>query len=217
MPEEALGTQASTQTNQSDSQDSSPSNISKLLVVVTGTLEATFMPYWLVWIRQNAPELQVQVRLTASASKFVSLGSINALTGNTAQMDTWGPLLATGSPRHIEDAIWADAVIVYPASIDYIGRFAAGLGDSPSLLTLQCTNAPIGIAPTLPPGASTSKTVLQNIRRLENDMNVSIATSEPTWSATTGQMDASTPGATAIPDLLANLNVRYQAAQGGRK
>ncbi len=91
---------------------------------------------------------QVRVAMTAAAQAFVTPLTFQALSGNrvhTTLLDTD----AEAAMGHIELARWADAVLVAPASADFLARLAHGLGDD--LLATLClaTAAPIVVAPAM--------------------------------------------------------------------
>ena len=91
---------------------------------------------------------QVRVAMTAAAQAFVTPLTFQALSGNrvhTTLLDTE----AEAAMGHIELARWADAVLVAPASADFLARLAHGLADD--LLATLClaTAAPIVVAPAM--------------------------------------------------------------------
>jgi phosphopantothenoylcysteine decarboxylase/phosphopantothenate--cysteine ligase len=125
--------------------------IERLLVVGSGSVAAMFLPFWLNWMRYSYPRIQCQVVLTRSAQRFVTAEAVGMLTGRAAIADVWE---AGTRPRsvHVELQRWAEAVVVYPATFHYLSRLALGLTDTPSLLALQCTDVPVGVAAAVPPG-----------------------------------------------------------------
>ncbi len=91
---------------------------------------------------------EVRVVLTAGGAEFVTPLTFQALSGNpvsTELLDTE----AEAAMGHIELARWADAVIIAPASANFIARLAQGRADD--LLSAVClaTAAPIAIAPAM--------------------------------------------------------------------
>lgn len=164
----------------------------RLLIVITGALSAAFIPGWLTWLRAGYPDLDIRPVATRSAQRFVTLDALTTLCGRPAISDEW-PAHTTGKPLHVEMSTWADSVLVYPASLNFIARLALGLGDTPALLAIQCTPAPIGLAPSLPPYALHSPAYQSHRAVLERRPNVVIAEPQPGMSVSTGQMDASVP------------------------
>jgi phosphopantothenoylcysteine decarboxylase/phosphopantothenate--cysteine ligase len=91
---------------------------------------------------------EVRVVMTRAAAEFITPLTMQALSGHPVSTD----LLATESEHamgHIELARWADAVVVAPASANFIAKLAQGRADD--LLSTLClaTSAPIAIAPAM--------------------------------------------------------------------
>ncbi|WP_214102568.1 flavoprotein [Acrocarpospora catenulata] len=170
-------------------QNAPPFHAERLLLLATGSLSATFLPYWLNWLRLSYHDLELRVVLTRSAERFVSRQSIAAIIGKPVPLDVWEDTPEPGSP-HVDYAMWPDTVLVYPATYHFLSRFANGFGDTPMLLALQCTSALIGIAPALPPGATDSYAYRQNRAAIEARPNVVVVDPVPTLSAHTRERDA---------------------------
>ena len=91
---------------------------------------------------------EVQVVMTASSQDFIRPLSLQAASGNEVHTDLLDPR-AEAAMGHIELARWADAVLVAPATADFMARMASGRGDD--LLSTLClaTSAPIHLAPAM--------------------------------------------------------------------
>ena len=91
---------------------------------------------------------QVQVVMTAAAREFVTPTTFQALSGRTVRTDLWDAQ-AEAAMGHIELARWADAVLIAPASADFLARLATGQADD--LLATLClaTQAPLAVAPAM--------------------------------------------------------------------
>ena len=91
---------------------------------------------------------EVQVVMTAAAREFITPTTFQALSGRTVRTDLWDAA-AEAAMGHIELARWADAVLVAPASADFLARLTHGLADD--LLSTLClaTTAPIAVAPAM--------------------------------------------------------------------
>src|SRR5216110_928047 len=71
---------------------------------------------------------EVQVVMTASASKFVLPLTFQAVSGRPVRMDLWDPA-AEAAMGHIELARWAELVLIAPASAGFLARLATGQAD----------------------------------------------------------------------------------------
>ncbi|MER8073366.1 flavoprotein [Streptomyces sp. NPDC094034] len=171
----------------------------RLLIVGTGALGVSSLPGWLGWFRETYPETETKVLLTRQATTFVTPATLTTIGGRSVLHDVWSTELEVAAP-HVQLSQWADAVAVYPATFHFVSRFATGLADTPAMLALQCTTAPIGIAPALPPGGYESYAFRSHLAALRNRLNVVVAKPEPGISITSGKIEAAT--AAPLPTLL---------------
>jgi phosphopantothenoylcysteine decarboxylase/phosphopantothenate--cysteine ligase len=118
----------------------------RILLGVTGGIAAYKSPDLVRRLRERGAE--VSVVMTAGAVRFVTPTTFQAVSGRPVRSELWDEA-AEAAMGHIELARWADAVVVAPASADFIARLAAGLADD--LLTTLClaTDAPIVLAPAM--------------------------------------------------------------------
>lgn len=82
----------------------------------------------------------VQVVMTASAERFITPLTMQALSNRSVVTSQWDPREANAMP-HINLTRHADAVVVAPASADFLARLAQGRADE--LLSLLCLARPI--------------------------------------------------------------------------
>ena len=117
-----------------------------ILLGVTGGIAAYKSPDLVRRLRERGAE--VQVVMTAAAREFVTPTTFQAVSGRSVRSDLWDAA-AEAAMGHIELARWAEAVLIAPASADFLARLAVGLGDD--LLTTLClaTAAPIAVAPAM--------------------------------------------------------------------
>jgi len=90
----------------------------------------------------------VRVVMTDAACEFITELTLQALSGHPV----YRKLLdseAEAAMSHIQLARWADAVLIAPASADFLARLAQGRGDD--LLTTVCLAcaAPLAVAPAM--------------------------------------------------------------------
>lgn len=167
---------------------------SRLLHVVTGSLSAATLPSWAGWLRTVAPATDVRTVVTRSALQFVTPTALAVSTSGPVHVDAWSGEAGTVAPgNHVEWAAWPDAVLVYPASWHFVARLALGLGDSPALLALHCTRAPVLVAPSLPPGAIDSPVMTEHLRTLAGRPGYAVAPVRSGRSAHSGRPEAPVP------------------------
>ena len=118
----------------------------RILLGVTGGIAAYKTPDLVRRLRERGAE--VQVVMTAGAREFVTPTTFQAVSGRTVRSDLWDAA-AEAAMGHIELARWADAVLIAPASADFLARLATGQADD--LLATLClaTAAPIAVAPAM--------------------------------------------------------------------
>ena len=117
-----------------------------IVVGVTGGIAAYKSPDLVRRLRERGAE--VQVVMTAAAREFVTPATFQAVSGRPVRSDLWDAA-AEAAMGHIELARWADAVLIAPASADFLARLAAGMaGDLLSTLCLA-TAAPLAVAPAM--------------------------------------------------------------------
>ncbi|MBN6081947.1 bifunctional phosphopantothenoylcysteine decarboxylase/phosphopantothenate--cysteine ligase CoaBC [Aggregatibacter actinomycetemcomitans] len=118
----------------------------RIVVGITGGI-AAYKTIELIRLLRKA-NAQVRVVLTPAAAEFVTPLTLQAISGNAVAQSLLDPQaeLAMG---HIELAKWADAVLIAPASADFIARLTVGMAND--LLSTLClaTDAPILLAPAM--------------------------------------------------------------------
>ncbi len=118
----------------------------RLLLGVTGGIAAYKSADTVRRLREAGAE--VRVVMTAGAAEFITALTLQAVSGHPVHQQ----LLDTGAEAgmgHIELARWADAVLVAPASANFMARLAQGRADD--LLSAVClaTESPVAVAPAM--------------------------------------------------------------------
>ncbi|MFO1300834.1 MAG: bifunctional phosphopantothenoylcysteine decarboxylase/phosphopantothenate--cysteine ligase CoaBC [Burkholderiaceae bacterium] len=91
---------------------------------------------------------RVQVVMTEAATRFVTPATFQALTGEPVFTDQWDARIANNM-AHIELSRAADAILVAPATADFLAKAAHGLADD--LLSTLCLarECPLLVAPAM--------------------------------------------------------------------
>lgn len=91
---------------------------------------------------------EVRVAMTRAAREFVAPLSFEAVTGGPTYDEVLG---RPDSHRmdHIEWARWAEALVVAPATADFLARMAAGLADDAPMTLYMAFDGPVWIAPAM--------------------------------------------------------------------
>lgn len=184
----------------------------RLTVVCTGSVNAANLPWWIAGLRLTTDDVDVRVVVTRSAARFVSLDALSVISGRPALLDAW----PDGAVRalHVDLVEWSDAFAVYPATAHSIARLAHGMTDTPSMLALQSTRAPIVVAPALPEGILDSPALRRNLAALAEWENLTLAAPVKGRSWTTGRDGAAVPP--PLPHLVDDLRRRLAEADPRR-
>jgi len=138
----------------------------RLLLGVTGGIAAyKVAELSRLLIRNN---VDVQVAMTEAATKFVTPATFQALTGKPVITDLWDASFPNHM-AHIELSRGADAILVAPASADFMAKVANGLGDD--LLSTACLarNCPLLMAPAMNREMWDNAATQRNVERLRGD------------------------------------------------
>lgn len=119
----------------------------RLIVLgVTGSIAAYKSPEIVRALRAEGAE--VQALLTPAATRFVSPLTLRTLTGRAVDADLLD-LLPDGRIGHIVAADSADALLVAPATAQWIGAMASGLAGDVVTAACLATSAPVVVAPAM--------------------------------------------------------------------
>lgn len=115
----------------------------------------------------RAQGAKVRVIMTKNACEFITPLTMQTVSGHTVYTKMFSQHLKTNL-EHIALARFADAIIIAPASANFIAKLAHGLADD--LLTTVClaTTAPIAIAPAMNKEMWNAVITQENITTLKN-------------------------------------------------
>ncbi|ADE10990.1 bifunctional phosphopantothenoylcysteine decarboxylase/phosphopantothenate--cysteine ligase CoaBC [Sideroxydans lithotrophicus] len=110
--------------------------------------------------------IAVQVAMTEAATHFITPATMQALTGNPVLVNQWQD---DKGMAHIQTSRVADAIVIAPATADFIAKLALGLADD--LLSTLCLarNCPLLVAPAMNKQMWSNPATQRNIQRLVAD------------------------------------------------
>ena len=114
---------------------------------------------------------QVQAVMTASAQHFVGAATLQALTGRPVFDDLWDRRVPDGM-AHIALSREADAIVVAPASANFMARIANGLCDdllATLVLARRAERCPLLLAPAMNVEMWDQPATRRNLARLMGD------------------------------------------------
>ena len=109
----------------------------------------------------------VQVVITPAGKEFITPVTLSALSGHpviseffTANTGSWN--------SHVDLGLWADAVVIAPATASTIAKMANGVADNMLITTYLSAKAPVFIAPAMDLDMFAHPTTQQNLERLRS-------------------------------------------------
>jgi phosphopantothenoylcysteine decarboxylase/phosphopantothenate--cysteine ligase len=111
--------------------------------------------------------VEVQVAMTEAACHFITPATMQALTGRPVLVNQWDAV-ANGM-AHIDTSRAADAIVIAPATADFIAKLAHGLADD--LLSTLCLarDCPLLVAPAMNKQMWANAATQRNVARLVAD------------------------------------------------
>ena len=152
----------------------------RILVGITGGI-AAYKSAELVRLLQKAGA-EVHVCMTPAATKFITPLTLETLTGNPVRHTIWD-LSSDSTIAHTEWGRDMDAVVVAPATADFLARLAHGLADQLLLNVLLASEMPVVLCPSMNDRMWVNPLVQQNVRRLDAMDRFTILTPDTGWLA----------------------------------
>lgn len=117
-----------------------------IILGITGSIAAYKAAYLLrLLIKQGA---EVQVVMTPAGKEFITPVTLSSLSGKpvvseffTANTGEWH--------SHVDLGLWADALLIAPATASTIGKMAHGIADNMLVTTYLSCKAPVFVAPAM--------------------------------------------------------------------
>ena len=151
---------------------------------------------------------EVQVVITPAGKEFITPVTLSALSGKpviseffTANTGQWN--------SHVDIGLWADAVVIAPATASTIAKMANGVADNMLITTYLSAKAPVFVAPAMDLDMFAHPTTTRNIDLLRSYGNHII---EPTSGELASHLVGK--GRMAEPEsIVAHLNQFFAATQ----
>ena len=118
----------------------------KIVLGITGSIAAYKAAYLVrAFIKRGA---EVQVAMTPSAKEFITPVTMSALTGKPVVSEFFAANDGTWH-SHVDLGLWADAMVIAPASANTLGKMAHGVADNMLVTCYLSCKAPVFIAPAM--------------------------------------------------------------------
>lgn len=118
----------------------------KILIGVTGSI-AAYKTAILVRLLKKS-EAEVRVVMTPSASQFIGPVTLATLSKNKVETD-FTTDFGNDWTNHVELGLWADLMVVAPATASTISKFTSGQCDNLLVATYLSAKCPVWIAPAM--------------------------------------------------------------------
>ncbi len=135
----------------------------KILLIITGSI-AAYKTATLVrlLIKQN---VQVKVVMSESATAFITPLTLATLSKNPVLVDFVADKNGTWN-NHVELGLWADAIVVAPATAGTLAKCANGICDNLPIAVYLSAKCPVFFAPAMDLDMYKHASTLENIKKL---------------------------------------------------
>lgn len=141
----------------------------KILLGVTGCIAAYKSAFIIRELVKRGAE--VKVVMTPSATEFITPLTISTLSQNEVIVNTFPQSQKNGTSSntwHINSALWADLMLIAPATVNTIAKIAHGFADNALTTLVSALRSQLIIAPAADVDIYLNKTTQENIKKLES-------------------------------------------------
>jgi len=118
----------------------------KIILGITGSIAAYKAAILLRLLVKEGAE--VQVVITPAGKEFITPVTLSALSGKPVISEFFGSDDGTWH-SHVDLGIWADAMLIAPATAATMGKMAAGIADNMLVTTYLSAKCPVFVAPAM--------------------------------------------------------------------
>ena len=118
----------------------------KIVLGITGSIAAYKACYIIRGLIKRGAE--VQVVITPAGKEFITPITLSALTSKPVISEFFAQRDGTWN-SHVDLGLWADAMLIAPATASTIGKMANGIADNMLITTYLSAKAPVFVAPAM--------------------------------------------------------------------
>lgn len=116
---------------------------------------------------------EVQVVITSAGKEFITPVTLSALTSHPVISDFFAQRDGTWH-SHVDLGLWADAMVIAPATASTIGKMANGIADNMLITTYLSMKAPVFVAPAMDLDMFAHPATQRNLNTLRSYGNIII-------------------------------------------
>ncbi|MEG0455163.1 MAG: bifunctional phosphopantothenoylcysteine decarboxylase/phosphopantothenate--cysteine ligase CoaBC [Bacteroides sp.] len=135
----------------------------KIILGITGSIAAYKACYIIRGLIKQGAE--VQVVITPAGKEFITPITLSALTSKPVISEFFAQRDGTWN-SHVDLGLWADAMLIAPATAATIGKMANGIADNMLITTYLSAKAPVFVAPAMDLDMFAHPSTQQNLETL---------------------------------------------------
>jgi phosphopantothenoylcysteine decarboxylase/phosphopantothenate--cysteine ligase len=143
----------------------------KIILCVTGSIAAYKAAILIRMLVKRQAE--VKVIMTQYAKEFITPLTLATLSKNPVLTDFFNPENGDWN-SHVDLGLWADAIVIAPATANTISKMANGIADNLLLTTYLSARSPVFIAPAMDLDMLNNPAIQKNILSLKKYGNIII-------------------------------------------
>ena len=147
----------------------------KIILGITGSIAAYKAAYLIRALVKKGAE--VQVVITPAGKEFITPLTLATLSRNPVISEFFSNRDGTWN-SHVDLGLWADAMLVAPATASTIGKMATGIADNMLITTYLSCKAPVFVAPAMDLDMYAHPSTQQNLDKLRSFGNIVIEPSD---------------------------------------
>ena len=137
----------------------------KIILGITGSIAAYKAAYLIrAFVKKGA---EVQVVMTEAAKEFITPLTLSTLSSKPVISQFFSNRDGTWN-SHVDLGLWADAMLIAPATASTIGKMANGIADNMLITTYLSCKAPVFVAPAMDLDMYAHSATQQNLERLRS-------------------------------------------------
>lgn len=138
----------------------------RILIGITGGIAAYKIPFLVRLLKKQKAE--VQVLMTPSAADFVTPLTLSTLSGNPVHIDFIKNKKGEWD-NHVELGMWADLLILAPATANTLSKMVQGAADNLLLAVYLSSRCPVIVAPAMDLDMYKHPSTVKNLAALKKE------------------------------------------------